>query len=251
MPCKLSSQVRTCLFICDSLLSPTNKSKRGKHLWRKTSPTALGCSVRSRIATGPLVGDHLSQWCEGGASPGTATAPGEQQRCRLHCRVRQGDFNYSARAEEGSACRAKSWAAESPVSPALQLWLLRSWSNSQCHWRNKRPLSPVEGPRPCRSSHGALEPDPARVAARPWDTTWGQAAPACRACTHIMGMQKGLVSHCGVMSCGWQLEESGKTNSFACNLERHPSPTELLANKLTNNITFLAQKPSWLTRLSY
>lgn len=32
MPCKLSSQVRTCLFICDSLLSPINKSKTGNYL---------------------------------------------------------------------------------------------------------------------------------------------------------------------------------------------------------------------------
>lgn len=35
MPCKLSSQVRTCLSICDSLLSPINKSKTGNYLRRK------------------------------------------------------------------------------------------------------------------------------------------------------------------------------------------------------------------------
>lgn len=41
MPCKLSSQVRTCLFICDSLLSPINKSKRGNYLGRSVLLVAL------------------------------------------------------------------------------------------------------------------------------------------------------------------------------------------------------------------
>lgn len=41
MPCKLSSQVRACLFICDSLLSPINKSKRRNYLGRSVSLTAL------------------------------------------------------------------------------------------------------------------------------------------------------------------------------------------------------------------
>lgn len=41
MPCKLPSQVRTCLFICDSLLSPINKSKRGNYLGRSILLIAL------------------------------------------------------------------------------------------------------------------------------------------------------------------------------------------------------------------
>ena len=41
MPCKLSSQVKTCLFICDSLLSSVNKSKRGNYLGRSVSLIAL------------------------------------------------------------------------------------------------------------------------------------------------------------------------------------------------------------------
>lgn len=176
--------MRTCLLICGSLLSPTNKRKRGKHLWRKTSSAALEHSIRSQMATGPLAGGHLSQWCEAGASPGTATAQGEQRSCRLHCRAQLGDFHYNTKAVVGSACRAKSWAPGSPVSPALQLWLLKSWSNSRCCWRNKRPLSPVEGPMSCRSSHRVPEPAPAWAVARPRDTTWGQAVPACWACTH-------------------------------------------------------------------
>lgn len=42
-----------------------------------------------------------------------------------------------------------------------------------------------------------------------------------------------------------------KQAQFSCNLERHLSSTKLLANKLNNNITFLAQKLSRLTLLSY
>lgn len=59
MPCKLPSQVRTCLFICDSLLSPTNKSKRGNYLGRSILLIALkhnllGHERKHRCSTTPV-----------------------------------------------------------------------------------------------------------------------------------------------------------------------------------------------------
>lgn len=76
MPCKLSSQVRTCLFICDSLLSPINKSKRGNYLRRKTSLGAQVPRVRCRLAAQGC----LSRCPEGSArkSDGAAcSSPGQ------------------------------------------------------------------------------------------------------------------------------------------------------------------------------
>lgn len=93
MPCKLSSQVRTCLFICDSLLSPINKSKRGSYLGRSISLVALkhnllGHERKHRCSRTPVKLHITTSWR---MMPAVALRQARRSRkaarllSRLHC----------------------------------------------------------------------------------------------------------------------------------------------------------------------
>lgn len=84
IPCKLSSQVRTCLFICDSLLSPINKSKRRNYLGRSVSLIALkhnlsGHEWKHRCSRTPQL-SCISRHPERAAGGGTVPAEEYERR---------------------------------------------------------------------------------------------------------------------------------------------------------------------------